>query len=158
MKDIAEETPASLGNGVFVRWRELPVVVRLLFIFSLVACAFHFGTFISRELREYLIQWIGWGDLVINAVPAIFIVAYLSGASKRRSRLRWLPYVMAAFAIYGLIQYFIDVRRPQSFTEANPYLRVHPWRPLSTVALPAAWALLIFVPRSSRRWLADPGR
>jgi hypothetical protein len=63
---------------------------------------------------------------------------------------------MIVFAAAALIEFLSDA--PDRFNETNPYLRAHPGRPLVTVAVPAAWALLLYLPPGVRRCTSAEAR
>jgi hypothetical protein len=64
------------------------------------------------------------------------VVAVWSGG--KAFRLAPVP-LFALDVALGIREWIAEVPRPSE----NPYLRISPWRPLWTVALPVAWILLI---------------
>ena len=137
-------------EGLAARWRALPLATRAYFVCALGASILFLSILYDHEFYEWLIQWTGWMGLLCYLIGVWHIGCYL--ATGATDGLRRLPLLMAAFAGLGLAEHFIEHGDPDRFVDTNPYLRVHPWRPLVTIVAPALWALVLFASARARRW------
>ena len=125
--------------------RRDPVLAAFL-VFALVVTAFDvlavvlapFGLPAVRHLQERVVPYTGWVPSMCYAFSLYFgFSALQTGNARNRTAVLLFPAMQAAF---GVLAWF---GMGGARVSPNPYLRVSPWRPLWTIALPLAWLALL---------------
>jgi hypothetical protein len=131
--------------------RRDPVLAAFL-VFALAVTAFDVlvvalatsGLSAVRHLQERVVPYTGWVPSMCYAFSLYFgFSALQTGNARNRTSVLLFPAMQAAF---GVVAWF---GMGGARVSPNPYLRISPWRPLWTIALPLVWlALLVaFKPR-----------
>jgi len=91
-----------------------------------------------RHLQERAVPYTGWVPSMCYAFSLYFgSSALFTGNARNRTAVLLFPAMQGAF---GVLAWF---GMGGARVSPNPYLRVSPWRPLWTIALPLAWLALL---------------
>ena len=124
----------------------MPLLMRCFVGFCLVTSIHTFLGFIPayRDMSSALIPYIGWSYGSAYLFALIFI-----GSTYFARGHRPIPFILGIFPLIHLIQGAFDLSRTLSDgspNTENPYLWVHPNRPLFTIVIPAIWVFILGLP------------
>jgi MFS family permease len=127
-------------------WRDTPVeLVAFVGFSALVVVLDAVVQAIAPEFAEESIQYTGWAA----SMPYLFGVimgTFLCVHRTTRGRI-WLLVYLAFSAVWGGLEFWSDFGE-RDFE--NPYLRLSPYRPIWTVAIPLVWLVVLLSPRVKR--------
>jgi hypothetical protein len=144
----------TAGAGFWSRFQAAPLVLRAYLVFSAIAGILALSVFFARPFGESLLKYTGWMGLYFYLMTLIPAWALILNRGKKD--LQWLVSNLALMIVFGLIDSYHNAYGPYHAgpDDTNPYLAYHPYRPLVTIALPAAWMLLVLSPLG-KRWKAS---
>ena len=116
-------------------------------IFCIAITAFTFAEMFSRALSDRMTPLLGGnpGGSYIFLIYASVVFWRRSFPAKALLNIRWFAF---AILLIGVVFGVIDYQRSHGFVnDPSPYVRYDPRRPLFTILLPVAWALVLLSPR-----------
>lgn len=144
-----------------INWREgftlAPPVLKAYIVFVVCYLAFSVVAFVIPPIRRTVVPFTGWGVGILYGFTIGFAVSAATlTLPYRRKSIYAIQSLLALLTVFGCLEITRHVMWPNaSRWGGNPYLSFHDFRPLFTIVLPAAWALLFFSP-GLRKWISTP--
>jgi hypothetical protein len=108
----------------------------------------------APPLNAAIVPYTGWSGLTFYMFTLFFAIAAI--LTPQRKQIYGVVALLGLAVLFGALDTFRHTWGPEAGTPdfGNPYLTYHPYRPVFTVVLPAAWLLLLSSP-SMRKWIKD---
>ena len=143
-----------IHNGYRSRFSEAPLLLRAYIAFALAATILSFSGFFAPHLNAAMMPFTGWSALSLYMFTLFFAISAIF--TPKRIQVYAVAALLGLAVIFGAFDTFSHTIGPVAGRPdfGNPYLMYSPWRPLFTIMLPAAWALLLLSPMM-RRWVKN---
>ena len=138
----------------WARFTSTPPVLQAYIVFAVCYSAFSEIAMFS-PLAKWVVPLTSWHGGFLYLGGIYFAVAAATRNNRRKS-IYGIQLLLALWTVFGCLEITRHVMWPKvSRWGGNPYLSFHDFRPMFTIVLPAAWALLFFSP-GMRKWISTP--